>query len=143
MFRGDTLSLTTFFFFRHWGGEDGLAAAPADRAGRGAGAGLPALQHGRRRPRRPQGLQVQQHPPHRALRGKGSSSGHGNLCSALLLKRNHESSPPLLCISLHAGGRIQISDFGLAKLLQQDQDLHTTTRVLGTFGYFDPEYALV
>ena len=37
----------------------------------------------------------------------------------------------------------QISDFGLAKLMQQDQDLHTTTRVLGTFGYFDPEYALV
>jgi len=36
----------------------------------------------------------------------------------------------------------QISDFGLAKLMQQDQDLHTTTRVLGTFGYFDPEYAL-
>lgn len=57
--------------FRHWGGEDGLAAAPADRAGSGAGAGLPALQHGRRRPRRPQGLQVQQHPPHRPLRGKG------------------------------------------------------------------------
>lgn len=71
-----------------------------------------------------------------------SSSGHGNLCSDLLLKRNHENSPPLLCVSLHAG-RIQISDFGLAKLLQQDQDLHTTTRVLGTFGYFDPEYALV
>lgn len=41
------------------------------------------------------------------------------------------------------GTPAQISDFGLAKLLQQDQDLHTTTRVLGTFGYFDPEYALV
>lgn len=37
----------------------------------------------------------------------------------------------------------QISDFGLAKLMPQDLDLHTTTRVLGTFGYFDPEYALV
>lgn len=38
---------------------------------------------------------------------------------------------------------MQISDFGLAKLMPQDLDLYATTRVLGTFGYFDPEYALV
>jgi hypothetical protein len=31
----------------------------------------------------------------------------------------------------------------LAKLMPQDIDLYATTRVLGTFGYFDPEYALV
>ncbi|KAF3329679.1 serine/threonine-protein kinase CDL1 [Carex littledalei] len=36
----------------------------------------------------------------------------------------------------------KISDFGLAKLMAQDTDLYSTTRVLGTFGYFDPEYAL-
>jgi hypothetical protein len=27
--------------------------------------------------------------------------------------------------------------------MPQDLDLYATTRVLGTFGYFDPEYALV
>jgi hypothetical protein len=54
--------------FRHCGGEDaGLAAAPEDRARRGEGVGLPAHQHGHRRSRRPQGLQVQQHPPDRTL----------------------------------------------------------------------------
>ncbi|XP_078163570.1 protein kinase superfamily protein isoform X2 [Carex rostrata] len=36
----------------------------------------------------------------------------------------------------------KISDFGLAKLMAKDTDLYSTTRVLGTFGYFDPEYAL-
>ncbi|KAJ0965422.1 hypothetical protein J5N97_026560 [Dioscorea zingiberensis] len=35
----------------------------------------------------------------------------------------------------------KISDFGLAKLMPEGQDIFTTTRVLGTFGYFDPEYA--
>lgn len=37
----------------------------------------------------------------------------------------------------------QISDFGLAKLMPEDEVVYATTRVLGTFGYFDPEYALV
>ncbi|KAJ3677482.1 hypothetical protein LUZ60_003206 [Juncus effusus] len=36
----------------------------------------------------------------------------------------------------------KISDFGLAKLMPKGADLFSTTRVLGTFGYFDPEYAL-
>jgi hypothetical protein len=45
--------------------------------------------------------------------------------------------------SLIEGKPCQISDFGLAKLMPQDLDLDTTTRVLGTFRYFDPEYALV
>ena len=65
--------------------------------------------------------------------------------SALLCCSNGSMKTHHLCSAFHCtpAGRIQISDFGLAKLLQQDQDLHTTTRVLGTFGYFDPEYALV
>lgn len=55
-----------------------------------------------------------------------------------VVHRDFKSSNILLTDHYEA----KISDFGLAKLLQQDQDLHTTTRVLGTFGYFDPEYAL-
>ncbi|XP_058115420.1 probable serine/threonine-protein kinase PBL28 isoform X1 [Magnolia sinica] len=34
----------------------------------------------------------------------------------------------------------KISDFGLAKLMPEGQEMYVTTRVLGTFGYFDPEY---
>ncbi|XAR65031.1 Non-specific serine/threonine protein kinase [Bertholletia excelsa] len=34
----------------------------------------------------------------------------------------------------------QISDFGLAKLMPEGQEINVTARVLGTFGYFDPEY---
>nr|CAB3453270.1 unnamed protein product [Digitaria exilis] len=55
-----------------------------------------------------------------------------------VVHRDFKSSNILLTEHFEA----KISDFGLAKLMQQDQDLHTTTRVLGTFGYFDPEYAL-
>ncbi|CAE5958391.1 unnamed protein product [Arabidopsis arenosa] len=33
-----------------------------------------------------------------------------------------------------------ISDFGLAKLMPEGKDTCVTARVLGTFGYFDPEY---
>ncbi|WVZ64796.1 hypothetical protein U9M48_014269 [Paspalum notatum var. saurae] len=55
-----------------------------------------------------------------------------------VVHRDFKSSNILLTEHYEA----KISDFGLAKLLQQDQDIHTTTRVLGTFGYFDPEYAL-
>ncbi|KAM0014761.1 putative protein kinase RLK-Pelle-RLCK-VIIb family [Helianthus debilis subsp. tardiflorus] len=34
----------------------------------------------------------------------------------------------------------KVSDFGLAKLMPEGQETHVTARVLGTFGYFDPEY---
>ncbi|XP_076884797.1 putative serine/threonine-protein kinase PBL28 isoform X3 [Bidens hawaiensis] len=34
----------------------------------------------------------------------------------------------------------KVSDFGLAKLMPEGQENHVTARVLGTFGYFDPEY---
>lgn len=37
----------------------------------------------------------------------------------------------------------QISDFGLAKLMPNGEDIYATTKLLGTFGYFDPEYASV
>lgn len=40
-------------------------------------------------------------------------------------------------------GLMQISDFGLAKLMPEGQETCVTARVLGTFGYFDPEYTLV
>lgn len=37
----------------------------------------------------------------------------------------------------------QISDFGLAKLMPEGQETYATAHVLGTFGYFDPEYTSV
>lgn len=37
----------------------------------------------------------------------------------------------------------QISDFGLAKLMPEGQETYATANVLGTFGYFDPEYTSV
>ncbi|XP_010254492.1 PREDICTED: serine/threonine-protein kinase CDL1-like isoform X2 [Nelumbo nucifera] len=43
-------------------------------------------------------------------------------------------------ILLSADFEAKISDFGLAKLMPEGQEMYTTTRVLGTFGYFDPEY---
>ncbi|XBH91932.1 hypothetical protein VPH35_083182 [Triticum aestivum] len=55
-----------------------------------------------------------------------------------VVHRDFKSSNILLSDHFEA----KISDFGLAKLMPQDLDLYATTRVLGTFGYFDPEYAL-
>ncbi|KAK9142263.1 hypothetical protein Syun_011663 [Stephania yunnanensis] len=34
----------------------------------------------------------------------------------------------------------EISDFGLAKMMPENQEMYVTTKVLGTFGYFDPRY---
>ncbi|CAN1311075.1 Probable serine/threonine-protein kinase PBL28 [Linum perenne] len=39
-----------------------------------------------------------------------------------------------------ARGLAYISDFGLAKLMPEGQETYVTAMVLGTFGYFDPEY---
>ncbi|KAI9111568.1 hypothetical protein K1719_017258 [Acacia pycnantha] len=43
-------------------------------------------------------------------------------------------------VLLNANLEAKISDFGLAKLMPEGQETHVTARVLGTFGYFDPEY---
>ncbi|KAL6983632.1 putative serine/threonine-protein kinase pbl28, variant 2 [Sarracenia purpurea var. burkii] len=43
-------------------------------------------------------------------------------------------------ILLNANFEAKISDFGLAKLMPEGQETCMTARVLGTFGYFDPEY---
>ncbi|KAK9142861.1 hypothetical protein Syun_012261 [Stephania yunnanensis] len=34
----------------------------------------------------------------------------------------------------------QIFDFGLAKMMPENQEMYVTTKVLDTFKYFDPEY---
>lgn len=49
----------------------------------------------------------------------------------------------LVVLSLFMGVFIQISDFGLAKLMPEGKEMYVTARVLGTFGYFDPEYTSV
>ncbi|KAL6187095.1 hypothetical protein ACLB2K_043210 [Fragaria x ananassa] len=43
-------------------------------------------------------------------------------------------------ILLDANFEAKISDFGLAKLMPEGKEMYVTARVLGTFGYFDPEY---
>ncbi|KZV26481.1 hypothetical protein F511_12153 [Dorcoceras hygrometricum] len=45
-------------------------------------------------------------------------------------------------ILLDSNYEAKISDFGLAKLMPEGQETCVTARVLGTFGYFDPEYTL-
>ncbi|XP_050372130.1 probable serine/threonine-protein kinase PBL28 [Argentina anserina] len=43
-------------------------------------------------------------------------------------------------ILLDANFEAKISDFGLAKFMPEGKEMYVTARVLGTFGYFDPEY---
>ncbi|KAK8615941.1 hypothetical protein V6N13_017511 [Hibiscus sabdariffa] len=43
-------------------------------------------------------------------------------------------------VLLNGNFEAKISDFGLAKLMPEGQEIDVTARVLGTFGYFDPEY---
>ncbi|OMO78156.1 hypothetical protein CCACVL1_14619 [Corchorus capsularis] len=53
-----------------------------------------------------------------------------------IVHRDFKSTNVLLNDNFEA----KISDFGLAKLMPEGQETYVTARVLGTFGYFDPEY---
>ncbi|XP_021842854.2 probable serine/threonine-protein kinase PBL28 isoform X1 [Spinacia oleracea] len=53
-----------------------------------------------------------------------------------IIHRDLKSTNILLSTNFDA----KISDFGLAKLMPEGQETYATANVLGTFGYFDPEY---
>ncbi|XWS09551.1 hypothetical protein CRYUN_Cryun39dG0000100 [Craigia yunnanensis] len=54
-------------------------------------------------------------------------------CSPRIIQRDIKSSNSLLDSNLE----VRVSDFGLAKLLE-DEESHITTIVTGTFGYLAP-----
>ncbi|RDX74037.1 putative serine/threonine-protein kinase PBL28, partial [Mucuna pruriens] len=68
---------------------------------------------------------------------KGLAYLHSSSCLGIpIVHRDFKSTNILLDANFEA----KISDFGLAKLMPEGQETHVTARVLGTFGYFDPEY---
>ncbi|KAJ8480626.1 hypothetical protein OPV22_024353 [Ensete ventricosum] len=62
----------------------------------------------------------------------------GSAAGTPVLHRDFKSTNILLNEYFEA----KVSDFGLAKLMPNGEDIYATTKLLGTFGYFDPEYAL-
>ncbi|KAL5974326.1 putative serine/threonine-protein kinase pbl28 [Asimina triloba] len=68
---------------------------------------------------------------------RGLAYLHSNSALGIpIVHRDFKSTNVLLSANFDA----KISDFGLAKLMPEGQEIYVTTRVLGTFGYFDPEY---
>lgn len=68
---------------------------------------------------------------------KGLAYLHSSSAAGMpIVHRDFKSTNILLDSNLDA----KISDFGLAKFMPEGQESHVTARVLGTFGYFDPEY---
>jgi serine/threonine-protein kinase PBS1 len=55
-----------------------------------------------------------------------------------VIYRDFKSSNILLCDDFHP----KLSDFGLAKLGPVGDKSHVSTRVMGTYGYCAPEYAV-
>jgi serine/threonine-protein kinase PBS1 len=55
-----------------------------------------------------------------------------------VIYRDFKSSNILLCDDFHP----KLSDFGLAKLGPVGDKSHVSTRVMGTYGYCAPEYAM-
>ncbi|MCL7030056.1 hypothetical protein MKW94_009185 [Papaver nudicaule] len=55
-----------------------------------------------------------------------------------VIHRDFKASNILLENNFHA----KVSDFGLAKLAPEGRQTHLSTRVMGTFGYVAPEYAM-
>ncbi|KAF6175920.1 hypothetical protein GIB67_003408 [Kingdonia uniflora] len=60
----------------------------------------------------------------------------GSAVGIPIVHRDFKSTNILLSYNFE----VKISDFGLAKMMPEGQEMYVTTKVLGTFGYFDPEY---